>query len=161
MSLKALITTLVIGSSSVALAAPTVGPTVRDHRNALDYHTTAGIQFQGPPARPVRPIRPAPLTWVTLANNMQVAGRTSIKVAPTARQFTRLELRAQQGNTSIDKVTIVFGNGRSQVVDLNRKLSKRDSTLSIDLKGNARSIDRIVVVGKSKGRRASLDVLAI
>jgi hypothetical protein len=160
MSLKALITTLVIGSSSVALAAPAVayGPTVRDHRTSIDVNARAGIQFQGP--RPL-PYRPAPLTWVTLANNMQVAGRTSIKVAPTTRQFTKLELRAEKGNTSIDKVMIVFGNGRSQVVDLNTKLSKRASTLSIDLKGDSRTIDRIVLVGKSNGRRASLDVLAI
>lgn len=174
MSLKALITTLIIGSSSVALAAPSVsyGPTVRDHRTpaapnytsdhrgAIDINASAGIQFRH--ARPVRPApRPAPLTWVTLANNMQVSGRTAIKVAPTARPFTKLELRAEKGNTSIDKVMIVFANGRSQTVKLDTKLGKRDSVVSIDLTGNARSIDRIVLVGRSNGRRASLDVLAI
>jgi hypothetical protein len=179
MSLKALITTLVIGSSSVALAAPAVsyGPTVRDHRdsdsrvsdhrNAIDITASADIRFQQAqrPVRPMPPVYTPPVyvapTWVTLANDMQVNGRTSIKVAPTARQFTKLELRAEQGNTSIDKVMIVFGNGRSQVVDLKTKLGKRDSSISIDLNGNARSIERIVLVGRSNGRRASLDVLAI
>lgn len=174
MSLKALITTLVIGSSSVALAAPTVrdhrttdySPTI-DHRNAIDIHASADIRFQQRqrPVRPMPPVYTPPVyvapTWVTLANDMQVNGRTSIKVAPTERQFTKLELRAEQGNTSIDKVMIVFGNGRSQVVDLKTKLGKRDSRVSIDLNGNARSIERIVLVGRSNGRRASLDVLAI
>ncbi len=171
MSLKALITTLVIGSSSVALAAPTVsyGPTVRDHRtpeltrdhrSAININASAGIQFR--PIRPVRPAPlPAPLTWVTLANDMQVSGRTAIKVAPTARPFSKLELRAEKGNTSIDKVMIVFANGRSQIVNLDARLGKRDSVVSIDLDGNTRSIDRIVLVGRSNGRRASLDVLAI
>jgi hypothetical protein len=169
MSIKALITTLVIGSSSVALAAPTVrdhrtsdySPTI-DHRNAIDINASADIRFQQRqrPVRPMPPVYVAP-TWVTLANDMQVNGRTSIKVSPTARQFTKLELRAEQGNTSIDKVMIVFGNGRSQVVDLKTRLGKRDSSVSIDLTGNARSIERIVLVGRSNGRRASLDVLAI
>ena len=103
----------------------------------------------------------APLTWVTLANDMQVSGRTAIKVAPTARPFSKLELRAEKGNTSIDKVMIVFANGRSQIVNLDARLGKRDSVVSIDLDGNTRSIDRIVLVGRSNGRRASLDVLAI
>ena len=167
MSLKALITTLVIGSSSVALAAPTVRDhrtsevtTTIDHRNSIDVNARADFRFQQRPVRPLPPV-PAPLTWVTLANDMQVSGRTSIKVAPTTRQFTKLELRAEQGNTSIDKVMIVFGNGRSQVVDLKAKLGKRDSSISIDLNGNARSIERIVLLGRSNGRRASLDVLAI
>jgi hypothetical protein len=168
MSLKALIATLVIGSSSVALAAPVVrdhrtdyAPTI-DHRNAIDINASADIRFQHAqrPVRPMPPVYVAP-TWVTLANDMQVNGRTSIKVAPTARQFTKLELRAEKGNTSIDKVMIVFGNGRSQVVDLKTKLGKRDGSVSIDLTGNARSIERIVLVGRSNGRRASVDVLAI
>ena len=149
MRIKALITALVIGSSSVALAAP--GPVVRDHRAVsarYDGHGNARFGF-----------RPMPLRWVTLANDTHLSGRAFIKVAPSARKFTKLELRADKGNTQIDKVLIQFANGRTQVVEQNARLTS-GKPVTIDLKGEARSIDRIVLVGRSTPW-ASLDVLAL
>lgn len=160
MNIKALITTIVLGSTSIAAAAPTV----RDHRtHSTQIDARAKIDmgngrvFTRPQIRPL----PQPLTWVTLANNAQVNGRAAIRVPQSARKFTKLELRADQGRTSIDKVMIVFGNGRTQVVDLDAKLTKNKPSVSIDLAGNTRQIERIVLVGKSNGRKASVDVLAI
>jgi hypothetical protein len=172
MNLKALITTLVIGSSSIALA----GPTVRDHRTPAPTVTTtsaaAQLQFRGDirladgrmQRRPApAPAYTRPLTWVSLADNAQVNGRALINVARTQRQFTKLSIRAEgNGRTSIDQVMIEFGNGKRQVVKLDAKLSvKKQPSLTIDLAGDSRKIQRIVLVGKSNGRNASVDVLAI
>ncbi len=177
MNIKALVTTIVLGSSSIALA----NPMIRDHRTPT--HTTtavptasAQLSFRGDvrfgdrydstrDRRDIRPLPPTyvrPLTWVSLANNAQVNNRTVISVPQSQRQFTKLAIRAEgNGKTSIDKVTIVFGNGQRQVVDLNAKLSvKKQPSLTIDLQGDSRNIERILVVGKSN-RNASVDILAI
>lgn len=168
MSLKALITTIVLGSSSVALAAPVVRDhrtpapapiTTIDHRNTIDINASAQLRFGRPGYHPAP--RPQPLSWVSLANDTKVNGRTAIKVAQGTRAFTKLELRAQQGNTKIDRVLITYGNGKTQTIDLNKRLSKFQSAVSIDLNGSSRFVTKVVLVGKSNGRRASVDVLAI
>lgn len=151
MKIKALITTLVLGSSSVALAAPSV----RDHR------PPAGAVLAQAHVQPARGWnRPAPRPIpVTLASAQKVSGREVIRVAPSQRAFSKLELRANAGRTKLDKVMITFANGRTQLVDCNKLLTGGER-FSIDLKGNARNIKSIVLVGSS-GRRASLDILAV
>ena len=178
MNLKALITTVVLGTSSIAAASPEV----RDHRT----HKPVPVQSAPAPVAPVapilqadfhmgfnggfvRPVRPRPLpmpqppmlTWVTLANDLDVNGREIIRVSPSQRAFTKLELRTQgQGRTKIDRIVIMFANGRSQVIEQNKVLNNGNRSLSIDLTGNTRNIRNIVLVGKSN-RRASLDILAL
>ena len=163
MKINALVTTLVLGSSSIALASSDV----RDHRT----HAAAPAILAAPAPAPVlqarfgfgfgagyqRPVRP--VSWVTLASSTHVDGREMIAVAPTHRTFSKVELRSNNGRTRLDKIMIQFANGRSQVLDYNTVLAGKQS-LSIDLEGNARSIKRIVIIGTSRGR-ASLDVLAI
>ena len=56
---------------------------------------------------------------------------------------------------------IIFGNGQRQVVELDAKLNKKSPNVSIDLQGDTRNIDKIVVIGKTNGRNASIDVLAL
>src|SRR5690606_29200425 len=110
-------------------------------------------------ARPIRP-RPQPATWVTLADNLAVNGRSQIQLNQRTRAFKKLELRAQgNGRTAIDKVIVTFANGRSQTVNLGANLTKKKSSVAIDLAGDSRFVDRIVLVGKSSGRNASVDVL--
>lgn len=160
MKLKVLITTLALGLSSAAVAAPgtSSGPTVRDHRTKID--TRRPIVAPPPVAPvyrpPVRPVQPRP---VMLANNTKINGRTAIRVNQPRRTFSKLELRSQTGRTSINKVVIQFANGRSQQVALRRTLAGKQS-LAIDIAGNARSIKNIVLVGRS-GPRAAVDVVAI
>lgn len=146
MNIKALITTLVLGSSSVALAAPTI----RDHRAPVAAPVQAAF-WHRPAPRPMYP--------VTLASSQNVKGRELIRVSSTQRAFTKLELRSKAGRTKLDKVMITFGNGRTQLIDCNAVI-KKGQTYSIDLKGNTRNIKSITLVGKS-GRRALLDVLAV
>ena len=178
MNIKAIIASLVLGSSSIAMASPSVtfsanaqasyGTTVvRDHR-ADDYRPAPIV---------VQPAQPAPSNiyyrngWhrepmppvyrpVTLASDMHFApdGRTSITVGGQAGRFNTLQISACAGPTFIKQVYVQFDNGQEQVVrNLNRTLSGNQS-LTLDLDGNHRAIRRIVVYGGSNGwgwRRAS------
>ena len=147
MKIKALVTALVLASSSAALAAPD-----QTAYQAVEHRTLAplGVSF-------LRHVveKPAPMV---LANDTHLSGRALIKVA-TLRPFTKLELRANDGRTTIDRVLIDFGNGRTRVVKLGGFVNGK-KTLTIDLPGGSRTIKSIVVVGNSK-RRASIDVFAI
>ncbi|HTL37767.1 MAG TPA: PXPV repeat protein [Kofleriaceae bacterium] len=174
MSLKAIITTILLGTSSLA-AADTGYVTVRDHRTqplpapAPIYQAPAPV-YQVQPAPPasaqadiykaawVRHVVQPVVQPVTLASSQRLNGREIIKVNPSLRSFTKLELRAKAGRTNLDKIMITFENGKTQTIDCNRTLQGNESFF-VDLQGNQRNIKRIVLVGKS-GRRASLDVLA-
>ncbi len=172
MQIKALIATLVLGSSSVALAAPEV----RDHRThttvvapapvapiAQPSVTVTPARFDRTQVKPVPPSwrRPPVKTWTTLANDAKIDGRMVIDLGAYNRQFSRLALRSDgKGKTKIDRVMIIFGNGQRQTVELDAKLNKSSNNVSIDLKGDTRNIDKIVLVGKSN-RNASLDVYAL
>src|SRR3954453_436582 len=127
MNIKALITTLVLGSSTLAVVAPTlasadvrdhrteeVSPSIRDHRTEYAPPVAAQVQLQAradwhrPMQRPV--FVPAP---VTLASSTKLSGRDVIRVSNT-RAFTKLELKSNGGRTKLDKVMIQFGNGQMQ-----------------------------------------------
>lgn len=168
MKIKALVTTLVLGSSSLALAAPAYNtysaPAVRDHRTlpaprpaplpapAVQARFNVAARWQKPVFRPL-----------LLANNTRVAGMEDISVAHGTRAFTKLEIEANRGRTNLELVVIRFANGQSQTVNLRGNQSgvvKAGKSLTIDLQGNARYIKSIKLIGKS-GRRASIDVRAV
>lgn len=146
MNIKALATMLVLGSSSLAFAD-------RDHR-ADTYEEAAkpaDAYAYTPGFHHARPI--------VLANNTRVSGRTLIDVAQGTRPFTKLELRANGGKTSIDKVVIVLGNGKREVLQNGGVVAGKQS-LTIDLPGGSRWIKSVMLIGSSRGR-ASIDVLAV
>ena len=168
MNLKAIIASLVLGSSSIAMAAPSVtfsanaqasyGTTVvRDHRiepqrpAPIAQPVNYGTGWHRVPMPPV--YRP-----VTLASGMHFAGdgRTSITVGSQAGRFDTLQISAAAGRTFIQQVYVQFDNGQEQVVrNLNRTLIGNQS-LTLDLDGNRRAIRRIVVYGNASSgwRRA-------
>jgi hypothetical protein len=76
------------------------------------------------------------------------------------QRFTKLQLDAN-GSMFVDKVMIVFGNGQTQTVDLDARLMSRSAPLMIDLAGNQRMIDKVVVVGRGRGYRSSFALKAI
>src|ERR1043166_9528636 len=138
MNIKAIIASLVLGSSSIAMASPgvTVSATahgsygtqvVRDHRFDDSYQAPAPIaQPIAAPAyagwrRPMPPVyRP-----VTLASGMSFArdGRTSITVGAQAGRFNTLQISGAAGKTLIKQVYVQFDNGQEQIVrNLNRVL---------------------------------------
>jgi hypothetical protein len=173
MNLKAIIASLVLGSSSLAAASPSVtfsasangsyGPTVvRDHLDP-DCDPATGLPYARPTVQPVdyreggvwrgywqRPAyRP-----VLLASNMHFAndGRTFIKVGPQQGRFSTLQISAARGRTFIKQVYIEYDNGQEQVIrNLDRTLVG-NQTLTLDLDGNRRNIARIVVYGNEMFR---------
>jgi hypothetical protein len=168
MSLKAIITTLLLGTSSLAVAAPSNQVIVRDHRTQQPVQQPAPQQTLHPVVAqaPVferalwmRHVVEAPKPPVTLASSQRLNGRDIIKVNDSLRAFNKIELRAVSGRSNVDKIMITFGNGKTQTINCNRTLQANES-FSFDLKGDQRNLKKIVLVGKS-GRRASLDVLAL
>jgi hypothetical protein len=153
MSLKALIATLVLGSSSLALAAPVV----RDHR-ALPAPAQLRVQSRVD----ARWFRPLPMTRTILADDVKLTGpRTNIALS-NAKAYTGLELSSDgRGKVSVDRVVVHFGNGTTQIVNLNATVSPKTAPISIDLTGNARFITRIDVLGSTRGRKAGLDIVGI
>jgi hypothetical protein len=177
MNIKAIVASLVLGSSSIALAAPSVtvsasargsygAPVVRDHRIEDDCVTPVAVQPASDPTyhrvgwngggRTLPPVyRP-----VTLASGLRFAnsGRTLINVGFQAGQFGSLQISAAGGRTFIKQVTVQFANGQQQVIrDLDRTLAGNDS-LTLDLEGGRRNISRIVVYGNAAntgGRRTA------
>jgi hypothetical protein len=160
MNLKTILVSLVLGSSSIALAAPAApaaAPTsttvvVRDHAAGTEYTQS----WRGAPKPPV--YRP-----VTLASGLRLStGRTSIAVASQAGKFDTLQLTASAGKTFVKQVIVQFGNGQNQVVGLGKMLDGNDS-LTIDLAGNHREIRKIVVTGNelSAGRRRPYGAFSI
>lgn len=173
MNLKAIIASLVLGSSSIALAAPapaaapaqaSYGTTVvRDHRTGDETTTTTttvvrdhrddraqaaapnAIYWKGVP-------KPAVYRPVTLASGLRlgVNGRASISVGSQAGRFDTLQISASAGKTLIQQVFVQFDNGQRQVANLGRMIDG-DETLRIDLAGNHRAIRRIVVSGTEIG----------
>ena len=165
MNLKAIIASVVLGSSSVAMAAPSVtvsatlhggyGSTiVRDHRGGYESPPIMRppVVVQRPPImRPVGWKLPPVFRPVTLANDIAFArdGRKFITVGAQAGTFGKLELSAAGGRTFIKQVYVQFADGQEQIVrNLDRTLSN-GQCLTLDLDGNRRAIRRIVVYGQN------------
>jgi hypothetical protein len=173
MNLKAIIASLVLGSSSAAMAAPAVtfsasvqpsyGTTiVRDHR-VIEYdRTPAAAPVYSTPAAPSIYVRPVAQPYnggnwwrralppVTLASGVHFSGdgRTFITNPDQRRLFDSLQISAEGGRTFIRQVYVEFNNGQEQVIrNLNATLTGNQS-MTLDLDGNRRSIRRVVVYGK-------------
>jgi len=167
MNIKALITLVVLGSSSVAMARPVApsyqgGIIVRDHR---DHRAPAPLPTPAPAPLPAPVPAPAPSfvpLWVTLgAESRIVDGEMAFRVKPTMGRFTSLQLQSSSGKSLIYRVLIQFSNGKTQAVELNQYLNASNRKIMIDLDGEwARSIAKVTVVGRN-ARNSSYSVLAI
>ncbi len=139
--IAALVTTLILGASTAALAAPNE-PYVRDHR------------------APYTQFRPQVPSWTMLASNATLTrGKDRIAVSSSAR-FTKLKLEASRGSMFIDKVVITFANGERQTVNLDQTIGARRGAATIDLTGRSRQISKIVVSGRG-GFRSGYSIAAV
>jgi hypothetical protein len=156
MNIKAIIASLVLASSSAAMAAPAVTVVARDHRAEV---SVAIAPVYTPVAQPVysQPERPAYYPgWrrpqpVTLASGLRFANadRATITVGRRAGQFGSLQLSATSGSNLIKLINIVFADGTHQTVrNINRTLVANQS-LMIDLDGDRRAIRDITVYGSA------------
>jgi hypothetical protein len=163
MNIKALITTFVLGSSSVASSV------------AMAHPVAAPVAVR-PVAQPIyRAPMPAPYAtgvyqpryrraqWVSLGGvNYIVDGQMSFRLGRTglaSEQFSTLKLESQAGKSLIQRVLIQFGNGRTQVVELNQYLNASNPTITIDLEGRGRQISKVTVIGRN-ARQSAYRVLA-
>jgi len=190
MNIKALITALVIGSSSVAMAKPAVtvsaeasvhigartrGPVVRDHRyqepvyrqpvrgNAYQpeaFYTPRNTQVSSnlslyTGSFPMTQVGGWDRNWLALSEPTRIdSGRLFFNVGQSTGSFRTIKLQNVAGSSQITTVAIEFNqgvggsNGVTQVVKMNSTLRGQQS-LTIDLDGNARNINRIIVYGST------------
>jgi len=149
LNLKTALITLVLGSSSVALASPSVsftadaqasfgfGPEVRDHR-APAY---------GMPAR---------MSWIQLSAPTSLRNGRAV-IRPQLARISQLRLQASLGMTYVQNVELRFRDGSYQTLPVNRWLTLASP---IDLSLRSRGmIDSITVIGSAR-RSATYQVLA-
>lgn len=176
MNIKAILASLILGSSSIALASPaapgvtvsTVGygntAVVRDHRFDNSY-TPASIAQPAPSAIYYRDRnwneqgwngQPMPLVQrpVVLASGVRLAmnGRQEIWVGPQQGRFTTLKLDGIAGRSFIGSVMVQFANGQKQILSNFNQTLVGNQCLTIDLDGGRRAITRVIVYGTSAGR---------
>lgn len=160
--LKAIIATLVLGASGVAVADP--GPTapvrgdarwgdVPDTYRPHDRDQTTSDRERRPYWRHN--------SWVALTSPVELdRGRTVIDVNQR-RPFQQLRLQqTTRGMSFIDRVVVRFDNGERQVIDVNKRLSTRNPMINLDLDGRMRRVDRIIVMGDSR-RGGAIQVFGI
>lgn len=150
--LKAIIATIVLGASSVAVAQPAV--TVRGEARWGQPDTYRTYERDRRPQWRNN-------TWVALTSPLQLdRGRTMIDVNQR-RSFQQLRLQqTTHGMTHIDRVVVRFENGERQVIAVNQRLSTRNPMINIDLDGRQRRVDRIIVMGDSR-RGGAIQVFGI
>jgi hypothetical protein len=157
--LKAALITMFLGTSTAAMAAPSVsfsadatvswgtsfGPTVRDHRNE-----PAPAPYQMPSNRQ---------TWITIASSLSMAnGRDTVSFA-RGNDVTAIRLTAQSGYSYIGKAKVRFLDGSTQTITLNQWIPSTGLQLTLDR--NHRGVDSMVVTGSISGRRSTYSVSAL
>lgn len=141
--LKALVATLILGASTTAMAQR--APVVTDDPPVI-YRDTM------PPSYRAR--------WQALTSPIPLrSGATRIDVQDR-RPFTQLRLQTRSGSTRVDRVVVRFENGGRQVVDVNRRINPNTPAVDIDLRGDRRRVDSIVVMSDSR-RGARVQVYGI
>jgi hypothetical protein len=150
--LTALITTLVLGASSVAMAQPS---SFHARSSRFDDRFDRDQRFD----RRDLPRRYRS-SWVSLAEPMHLSrGRDTIDVNLRGT-FTQLRLQTAVGTSYIERVIVRFADGSRQVVEVRRAVDPYHRMLQFLLDGNNRRIDRIVVIGRSH-RDAAIQVFGI
>jgi hypothetical protein len=173
MNTKLILASLLLGSSSLAMAAPAApGVTVttesygaadiRDHRGDTTPYYRAPI---APPAAAplIQPIsyqgwhpgwdggRPLPPQYraVTLASGLRLAAnsQTTVNVGAQLGRFDKLEIKPTSGRVMVRQVYVQFANDQVQILrNVDRTLAGNDC-LTVDLDGDHRAIKRVIVYG--------------
>ena len=169
MNIKAIIASLVLGSSSIAMASPSVtvsanvqapyGTVVRDHREPVAPPAAAPLTFEAGWRK-----SPPIYRSVTLASNMRLSGgRAAIAVGAQAGRFDTLKISAATGRTLVKQVYVQFDNGRWQVAKNLDQTLAGNQALTLDLDGNHRAIRQVIVLGDGLGwsRRSLTSAITI
>ncbi len=168
MKLTALITTLILGSSSVALARPAA--TVSVHAEASwSTRFGGGVEIRDHRTKPA----PAPVVTTYQRNRYEIGryfyptptygtlvGRNisfgddftrTVYVGSRLGAFQQIKLTATSGRPMIQQVFVQFADGGEAAFhNLNTRLS--NAPLTLTLQGNARPIQKIVVYAPGYGQ---------
>lgn len=157
-SLKVLIATLILGSSSLALAEPIV----RDHRSdRFDDQRFDDRSDDRYEARRIEPdmrvdrFRFRRMAPVTLASNMEVSLRRPTFI--NLNGMRRLRFDADEGHAYIHSIILTFSNGAQQTIDIRQRVTSRSMPLTVDIDSRATGV---YIYGSTRGR-GSLDVVGL
>ncbi len=157
MNTKAILATLfVIGSSTVALADPSGGVTVRDHRDGDDVTVQVRDHRDQDRDKDMDARRRLPVWSVLSANDRLSNGRAKIAVS-SWRNLSELRLTATRGSTEIEKIQIKFSDGDVQTFAPDQMIGADSPSLTVSLQGHDR-VKSIVVFGHAN-RRSAFEIL--
>ena len=169
--MKALLTMLILGTSSVAFAQPaTVAPSYpqydqRDHRYDDRFDRHDDVRFDGRfdhnNGRRAWFRRP-----VTLASNVSMMRQWNRDQRPMLIDIDQrigglrsLEIRRDQGRMYVDDVLVHFADGHQQRVNVNQTLSARNPSIRINLDHG--SVTALSIDGSTMRGRATFDVIGM
>jgi hypothetical protein len=150
----ALLTTLAMSAGTVAFAAPgrvadrdDVRVQVRTHdndpngqwsRDRYDRYNTShwSRDFRG--------------RWRTLASGFSAQSQRQF-INTNGQRLSKLRIEGVRGAPVIQKIAIEFGDGTTQAVDLDMRLSRGTGEV-IDLNGATRRVNRIIVYSDARTR---------
>lgn len=159
--MKAIITLLIVGTSSLAAANPI---SVRDTRhvdNHLQYNRGDHWYRDGRADR-MRWRRP-----VLLAQNVRMIAQhhrnqapLRIALDPRVGGLEKLRLDHETGQMFVRSILVTYADGHRQTVRVNRSLSARDRAIVIDLRHGR--VTGLYVYGQTtRGRSATFDVIGL
>src|SRR5687768_13910450 len=130
-SLKLLLATLILGSSSLALAEPIV----RDHRtpSQSDYGYYDDDRYDGRQLQQdsrINQFRFRRIAPITLANNLELDLRNPAYLQ-LGNGIKRLRFDADEGRAFIHSVVLVYSNGAMQTIDVRNRVTSRSMPLTI------------------------------
>jgi hypothetical protein len=177
-TMKTLITLLVLGTSSVALAQPsTVAPYTYDQRYAQpplqapaapvpSYDQRYDDRFDGRLDSERRFDQRRFRRPVMLASNVSLMRQWNhdqrpmlIDLPARTGGITKLRIERNQGRMMLDSVVINFADGHQQTVRINQMLSARQPSVHIDLDHGAAT--SMYVYGSTNRGRATFDVIGL
>ncbi|MDQ3363876.1 MAG: hypothetical protein M3680_00385 [Myxococcota bacterium] len=99
--------------------------------------------------------------WTALTEPTRIdAGRQFINLGANLGTFDQLRLHQTAGESTITQVAIKFADGQTQVVRVGQRLNHWNADITIDLDGNARRIEGVVVYGAT-AEGSSYQLLAL
>ena len=94
--------------------------------------------------------RDRPSSWESLTAEQRLERGGDVFDVRTRHRFQQLRLQNQSGRTFVRSIEVVFMNGQRQRIDVGRMLEGNHAMVTVDLPGDSRRIDRIIVEGRSR-----------
>lgn len=156
MSLKTLITVLVLGVSSAAMARPIYIEDTRDHRTTDEVASPDSYRMRWS-RRPI-----------TLANDAQLTSNLRdhrgerplfIDVDERTGAFSKLRLDLSFGRIFVDSVVVMYPNGATRTYTVKQALSRGTPSIVVDIANQP--ITGMYIYGMSMRGRGTFDVVGL